>query len=160
MERCSINKGGKTMTNKIIMYILGGVSGFFAPMFPFLLVCTFAIVFDCITAYMLARRVKKKTRNKNDGKFKSSSAMKMFNTMFVVYGVVALSYMIDKMLLPDINLYLANIVSAVFCMVQIVSILENISSCNNARWAEILQKVLVDKTKRHLDIDITNQENK
>lgn len=146
---------------KFVMYIIGAIGGFLAPMFPFLLVCTFAIVFDCLTAWQLAGRVKRKTKNGNDGKFKSSHALRMFNTMFVVFGVVMLSYMVDKLLMPDIDLYLANVTSAVFCMVQLVSILENVSSCNNARWAEILQKVLVDKTKRHLDIDLTdNKEGK
>ena len=33
------------------------------------------------------------------------------------------------------------------------SILENMSSCNGARWAKLLQNVMVDKTARHLDID-------
>lgn len=146
-----------TVVVKMIAYIGGAIVGFFAPMFPFLIVCTLAIVFDCITAWQLAYRVKKTTKNGNDGKFRSSHAMRMFNTMFVVFGVVVLSFCIDKMLIPDIDLYLANIVSAVFCMVQLVSILENVSSCNNARWAEILQKVLVDKTKRHLDIDISDK---
>ena len=41
-----------------------------------------------------------------------------------------------------------------FCMIQLVSVLENMSSCNNAKWAKLLQKILIDKTARHLDYNV------
>lgn len=32
--------------------------------------------------------------------------------------------------------------------------LENESSCNDAKWAKIAQRIMVDKTERHFDIDL------
>jgi len=32
--------------------------------------------------------------------------------------------------------------------------LENESSCNDARWADVAQRIMVDKTERHFDIDL------
>lgn len=58
------------------------------------------------------------------------------------------------------DMYLANITAGAFCMVQVLSILENESSCNEAKWAKALQKILIDKTKRHFDIDLSNLTNK
>lgn len=58
------------------------------------------------------------------------------------------------------DMYLANIAAGAFCMVQVISILENESSCNDAKWGKVLQKILIDKTKRHLDIDLSYLNNK
>jgi hypothetical protein len=49
---------------------------------------------------------------------------------------------------------LTNIVAGAVCFWQVWSMLENESSCNNARWAKIAQRILVDKTERHFDIDL------
>jgi len=71
--------------------------------------------------------------------------------------VILLAYHVDGVLLSQLgDLHLAQYVSAVYCLIQVTSMLENQSSCNDATWAKILQKVLADKTKRHLKIDLLN----
>jgi hypothetical protein len=34
-------------------------------------------------------------------------------------------------------------------------VLENKSSCNGSRWAKVLQKIMIDKTERHYDVDLS-----
>ena len=53
------------------------------------------------------------------------------------------------------DLYLANWTAIVICSIQLWSILENESSCNDSKWAGVLQKFLVDKAERHWDIDLS-----
>ena len=43
---------------------------------------------------------------------------------------------------------------------QVWSCLENISSCNGAKWAKLLQQVMIDKTERHFDVNINDYINK
>ena len=50
---------------------------------------------------------------------------------------------------------LANITAGAVCFWQLWSMLENESSCSDERWAKVLQKVLVDKTERHFDVDLS-----
>lgn len=144
-----------SIINKAILYIASGMMGYFMPMIPYLLVCIVAIIFDMVSAYDLSRRVAKVYQDKSKGgKLKSDDMKKIIPTIYKICMVIMLVHMVDTTVLNMANLYLTNIVAAIFCMVQIVSILENISSCSDERWAKILQKVLVDKTARHLNIDI------
>lgn len=147
------------MENLIVKYLLclgAALLAYFEPMIPFILGCFIAVIFDCISAFLLARRVAKKYPEKvSQSKFNSESAKKIIDTVMKISMVVIMAYFIDNSIITFVDIYLANIVSAVFCMIQIVSVLENISSCSDERWAKILQKILVDKTARHLDIDLS-----
>lgn len=141
---------------RLLAFFIGAVWGLLEPTIYFGAICFFAIVLDCITAWRLDRRVKKaypKQAKKDDGKFRSDYATKMFYTLLIVYACTFLGYLIDKVIYPFVDLYLANWIAGGFCLVQLVSILENESSCNGAHWAKVLQKVLVNKSARHLEID-------
>lgn len=59
----------------------------------------------------------------------------------------------------DTSVDLTKIAAGAICFWQIWSILENESSCSDAKWAKIAQKILVDKTSRHLNIDLTDLNN-
>ena len=60
--------------------------------------------------------------------------------------VVVLCHAIDTWVTPG---NIAGIAASYMCFQQMVSILENISSCNDAPWARMLQRFLADKTQRH-----------
>ncbi len=139
---------------KFISCIVAAFIGYVAPMFPYLAICIIAIVLDAISAWDLSRRVALYYPKQKAKKFNSADASKIIGTMLRISSLIVLMYMIDTHILTFVEMYLANIMSAVFCMLQVWSILENISSCSDERWAKVLQKILVDKTKRHLDIDI------
>ena len=68
---------------------------------------------------------------------------------------IVLAHHIDLTILAHLGgIHLSNYVAAIFCLTQIVSILENESSCNGSTWAKVLQKILADKTERHLNISL------
>jgi hypothetical protein len=68
-----------------------------------------------------------------------------------------LAFSIEKQILVMYSdLYLANWTAIVVCFIQFWSILENESSCNDKKWAVVLQKIMVDKAERHFDIDLSD----
>ena len=143
-------------SSRVFAACLGAVLAYLAPTFPFALVCIGAVGIDCWTAFRLARRVKKKyPHGSADGKFKSRHALKMLDTLCVVYMCITLAYSIELHIVTA-KWYLPNIVAGVFCLVEVVSILENESSCNGEKWAKVLQRILADKTARHLNMNIND----
>lgn len=140
--------------------VLGACVAMLEPTIPFIVICTIAILMDCFTAWSLSRRVKNKYPGANDGKFKSHYAGRVFITMLKVYAVIVLAFLIDEIVFPDINMMLPNIVAGAVCFWQLWSMLENESSCNDARWAEIAQRIMIDKTERHFDVDLSDLKKK
>lgn len=143
------------------MSTFGALVSLLQPTVPFIIICTIAILFDCYTAWSLSRRVKRKYPGANDGKFKSRYAGRVFVTLIKVYALTILAYLVQTFILEGLPIKLANIVAAAVCFWQVWSMLENESSCNDAKWAKIAQRILVDKTERHFDIDLRElKENK
>lgn len=136
------------------MGVMGACVAMIRPTFPFIFVCTLTVLADCYTAWSLARRVKKRFPGANDGKFKSKYAGRVFITLIKVYSLTILVHLIDAMVCPEIALHLPQVVAGAVCFWQIWSMLENESSCNDAKWAKIAQRIMVDKTERHFDIDL------
>lgn len=116
-------------------------------------VCTLAVIIDCISAIKLAKRVKK--TGKGTGKPTSAKGKKVLSTLLSIYTLIMLSYLIDMYVVTMFDVYLENVVAGIFCFWNLWSILENESSANNARWAKVLQRILVDKAERHFDVDLT-----
>lgn len=143
-----------SLVGKHIMGVMGACVAMIRPTFPFILVCTLAVLADCYTAWSLSRRVKKRFPGANDGKFKSNYAGRVFITLIKVYSLTILVHLIDVMVFPEIALHLPQVVAGAVCFWQIWSMLENESSCNDAKWAKIAQRIMVDKTERHFDIDL------
>ena len=143
-----------SLVGKHIMGVMGACVAMIRPTFPFILVCTLAVLADCYTAWSLSRRVKKRFPGANDGKFKSNYAGRVFVTLIKVYSLTILVHLIDAMVFPEIAFHLPQVVAGAVCFWQIWSMLENESSCNDAKWAKIAQRIMVDKTERHFDIDL------
>lgn len=123
------------------------------PTIPFAVVLFFAVILDCASAFDLNRRLRRQGLPA-DGKFKSGYALRMLGTFIKAYSVVVLLHLVDVAILTNVGyLNLSNIAAAVFCFIELWSILENASSANGARWAKILQRIMVSKVSRHLDID-------
>lgn len=152
---CTVVKAFITHCGKYCVGAFGAFVAFLRPTFPFILVCTIAILCDCYTAWSLSRRVKKKHPGANDGKFKSRYAGKVFITLIKVYVLTVLAFLIETYIFEGMPVKLANIVAGAVCFWQIWSMLENESSCNDAKWAKIAQRILVDKTERHFDVDLS-----
>lgn len=139
--------------------VFGAMITALEPTLPFILVCTIAVLLDCYTAWSLSLRAKNKFPDRSDGKFKSNYAGRVIVTLIKVYALIVLCFLIENYVFEGLPIKLANIVAGAVCFWQIWSMLENESSCNNSKWAKIAQRILVDKTERHFDIDLSELKN-
>ena len=147
-------------TGRSLFSVIGGVIALFRPTFPFILVCTLMVLADVYTAWSLSRRVKRKFPNANDGKFKSIYFGRVFMTLIKIYVLIILSFLMETYIFEGLQIKLVNITAGAVCFWQLWSMLENESSCSDEKWARVLQKVLVDKTARHFDIDLSELDKK
>ena len=138
--------------------MLGALLALLEPTLPFILICSFAIFCDCYTAWRLDKRVKAKFGEKapkSSGKFLSSKAGRVIHTLIKVYALIILAYFINMYITSGLGVDMTKVVAGAVCFWQLWSIFENESSCNDATWAKVAQKVLVDKTERHLGVDLS-----
>lgn len=138
--------------------MLGALLALLEPTLPFILICSFAIFCDCYTAWRLDKRVKAKFGEKapkSSGKFLSSKAGRVIHTLIKVYALIILAYFINMYITSGLGVDMTKVAAGAVCFWQLWSIFENESSCNDATWAKVAQKVLVDKTERHLGVDLS-----
>ena len=138
--------------------MLGALLALLEPTLPFILICSFAIFCDCYTAWRLDKRVKAKFGEKapkSSGKFLSSKAGRVIHTLVKVYALIILAYFINMYITSGLGVDMTKVAAGAVCFWQLWSIFENESSCNEATWAKVAQKVLVDKTERHLGVDLS-----
>ena len=133
---------------------------YFEPTYIVIAVCFAAILLDVYTAWRLSKRVHRACPDKSCGKFKSNPARRVFVTIIQVSAMIMLGFAIDKNILTFEEIYLTKLIAGVFCFVQIWSILENESSMNNAKWAKLLQKIMIDKAERHFNVDLSDFKDK
>jgi len=146
------------MQNSLFKWLLAIPTGILAviePNIPFIVIALAFILADCISSYRLARRVKKQT-GKSKAKFQSKKAWKVVLTALAAMSAIVLAYVIQNyILIMYEKLYLPNWTAAIICGIQAWSILENEASCNGSKWAILAQKVVIDKTERHFDVDLS-----
>lgn len=156
MER--INRIAEYIGSKLLQYITsiaGGVLVAFETSIPFFVPCLIATVIDVWAAYCLARRVHKKHPDRADGKFKSEYKYRVMYTMIIALTAIILANYVDVHVLKDTDVAVRSVVGA-FLFYQIWSILENWSSENNNKIARALQRVMVNKAERHLNIELSD----
>jgi hypothetical protein len=150
---------------KGLFLITGGVFGWiiaeFKPTFPLIIVTIIFIVYDAWTAYQLDKRVHLRYPTKTQrekAKFTSFAFGKVVKeTIPKRLWVIILAYLVEHWVFIHVNIPLSYIVTGVICFEQAWSILENESSCrseNESRFWKLLQKIMVDKTERHFDVDL------
>lgn len=145
--------------SRMFFTIAGAIATALSPTLPYIALCTVAILADCITAFLLARRVKKqhpKKSTKNSGKFKSSHFGRVILTLVEVYALLIFAYYLHIYITESLPFDVLKISAGAVVFWQGWSILENVSSCNNARWAKVLQTIMIDKTERHFEIDLSD----
>lgn len=120
---------------------MSALASWLAPIAPVLGVFAILVCTDVVTAYMLNRRVRG-----TQARLSSQRLGKAVRTFGYAAMVVVLCHAIDTWVTPG---NIAGIAASYMCFQQMVSILENISSCNDAPWARMLQRFLADKTQRH-----------
>ncbi|MBN2744531.1 MAG: phage holin family protein [Marinilabiliaceae bacterium] len=142
----------QTLISKWLFGIVGGLLALFEQTVPFILICLFAMIVDCYTAFHLSRRLSRKYPEKYDGKFRSVFAKRKWHDLKQLSGVIVLLWMLDTYVFTMFDgLYLPHLGAGVYCFIELSSILENISTESDATWAKALQRVLASKAERHID---------
>lgn len=150
---------------KYACYALGACTGWliaeFEPTFPLITVAIIFILFDAYTAWDLNKRVHAKYPTKSKrraAKFTSFAFGKVIRvTIPKRLCVILLAYLAEKYVFLHLDLPLSYILTGVICFEQAWSILENESSCRDERSSKfwrILQRVMIDKTERHFDVNL------
>ena len=156
MER--FNKIIEYMGTKLCQYlasVTGGLIVAFETSIPFFIPCFIATVLDVLAAYCLARRVHKKYPDRSEGKFKSSYKYRVMYTMILALISIILANYVDRQILKGTDMAVRT-VSGFFLFYQFWSILENWSSENNNKIARALQRVMVNKAERHLNVPLSD----
>lgn len=159
------------MNFKVLFGLLGGGLGWFIgefhPTFPLIVVAIIFIVYDALTAYQLDKRVKKKYPKKTQrkaAKFTSFAFGKVIkSTIPKRLWLILLAYLCEHWVFIHVSIPLSYIVTGVICFEQAWSIMENESSCreeSESRFWKLLQKVMVDKTERHFDVNLDDLKEK
>jgi len=144
----------KYILPKLLQYIIsisGGLLLAFETSITFFVPCFLAIITDVWAAYSLGRRVRKKYPGKADGKFKSEYKYRIMATMIAAFSAIIVAHYVDAHIIKDSDIAVRFVVG-VFLFYEIWSILENWSSENDNKIAKALQRIMVNKAERHLNV--------
>ena len=123
------------------------------PTLPFSAVCTLMVIADVVTARRLARRLQRLAPEEQERlKFSSVRFAHTLSKLAHIYALLLLASAVEYVIIPEVQL--TRFVAAAVCFWQAISMLENEASANDARWARIIGRWLVDKTERHLGISL------
>ncbi len=150
---------------KSLFALIGGGIGWlvaeFKPAFPLIVVAVVFIVYDAYTAYILDKRVHKRYPDKarrREAKFTSFAFGKVIKqTIPKRLWLILLAYLVEHWVFIHVTIPLSYIVTGAICFEQAWSILENESSCRDeseSQFWKVLQKIMVDKTARHFDVNL------
>lgn len=121
----------------------------------FFVPCLIVVAIDIWSAYCLGKRLHKKWPDRYSGKFKSEYKTKILKTMLLILVVLIAASHVDEYVLRDPEDDLAvRACLCIFFFYQVWSILENWSSENDNKIAKSLQRIMVNKAERHLDVEL------
>lgn len=120
------------------------------PALPAVALCTAMIAIDTFTAWRLSCRVRRKHPEApgQPGRIHSRRLGRALVSLGKVYVLLLVSAAIDVVLTPATSVL--QLSAGAVTVWQAVSILENESSCAEARWPSWLKRYLADKVGRHL----------
>lgn len=128
---------------------------FIGPVLPYGWLCTAMVTADFLSARMLARRASRRYGKTECAKFASRRFGHLISTLAKTYAFLLLAHGIDIVIIGnDTSISILRFATALICFWQLWSILENEASANDAAWARIAQRILIDKTERHLGINL------
>ena len=143
--------------------VVGWVIGRFEPAFPLIIIATLFVLYDAWSAYELDKRVHimhpQKTK-RTQAKFVSYKFRNVIPTLIERFVIIILAYCVERWVFVHIDVPVSYIAAGVVCAEQLLSIAENKASCRlpgdkHARVWKLLAKVLIDKTARHFDTDVS-----
>ena len=150
---------------KITAMVCGGLVGWmigeFKPAFLLTVVVVVFILYVAWTAFKLDKRVRTaypdKTQRKQ-AKFTSFAFGKVVKqTIPKRLMLIILAFLEEHWVFIHVTIPLSYVVTGAICFEQFWSILQNESSCrpeSESRFWKLMQQVMVDKTERHLDVNL------
>lgn len=150
---------------KITAMVCGGLVGWmigeFKPAFLLTVVVVVFILYVAWTAFKLDKRVRTaypdKTQRKQ-AKFTSFAFGKVVKqTIPKRLMLIILAFLEEHWVFIHVTIPLSYVVTGAICFELFWSILENESSCrteSESRFWKLMQQIMVDKTERHLDVNL------
>ena len=150
---------------KITAMVCGGLVGWmigeFKPAFLLTVVVVVFILYVAWTAFKLDKRVRTaypdKTQRKQ-AKFTSFAFGKVVKqTIPKRLMLIILAFLEEHWVFIHVTIPLSYVVTGAIGFEQFWSILENESSCrteSESRFWKLMQQIMVDKTERHLDVNL------
>lgn len=149
---------------KCVFLAIGGIIGWligeFEPTFPLIVVMILFVLYDAYSAYQLDKRVKKKYPDKakrREAKFQSFAFGKVVRkTIPERIALIILAFVAEKYVFLHVDWHLEYVITGIILFEQTLSIAENMASCNDtdSRFWNLLKKLLIDKTSRHIDANM------
>ena len=142
---------------------IGWLVGEFSPTFPLIIVMIAFVLYDAYSAYLLDKRVKKKYPDKakrREAKFKSYAFSKVVRkTIPERIALIILAFLAQKYVFLHVEWHLEYMMTGLILFEQMLSVAENMASCNDtdSRFWNMVKKVLIDKTIRHLDVEFRDE---
>lgn len=139
---------------------IGWCVGEFSPAFPLIVTMVLFVCYDAYSAYQLDRRVHLKYPDKvkrEEAKFNSFDFSKVIKkTIPERIALILLAFVAEKYVFLHVDWHLEYICTAAILFEQLLSIAENMASCNetDSRFWQMLKKILIDKTERHFELDL------
>lgn len=116
----------------------------------FILTAAFVLA-DTVTALRLQRRLVRAGKiDAAEARFSSARFRRVLSTMARILGLLILTAMADYLVLVPAGLGAMKLVAGTVCFWQAISLLENEAAENDARWATLARRFLVDKARRYL----------
>lgn len=134
----------------------GAAAAFVEPVLPVAGLCTVMVVADVVSAVRLRRRLRRKGKAGVGAAFSSRGIGRAAKTLAVIYGCLCVAHAADVALGSAISFVTGghsalNTVGTMIFLWQLMSVLENESSCSDSAWAGRLRRYLEDKTRRHFE---------
>ena len=148
-----------TIAQKLLQYlasVCGGLLLAFETSIDYFMPCLFAIALDVFSAWMLGRRVHRKYPDRSDGKFKSEYKYRVMATLGVVFVVLILAAYVDLLVRQSTDQLAVRWAMGAFLFYEGWSCVENWSSENDNPLAKALQRIMVNKAERHLNVPLSD----
>lgn len=126
-----------------------------APVVPYAGLCTVFTLLDFWTAWQLGRRMAAAGHAPDSAaKVSSRGLRRVVASLVRIYVALIVADWVQRVIVSDWELAAGfnalKFTAGAICFYQLLSILENESSCSGKPWAAKARKYLVDKAKRHL----------
>lgn len=143
-----------TECKALVSSAAGMAVAFLEPLVAPAAVCTVMTVLDFCTAVALGRRLHRAGR-KVDCRLSSRRFGRVIATLMRVYTALTVASMAQRWIIIDFGGFDAvRFTAGAICFWQLLSILENESTCSDAKWARVARKFLVDKARRHFESNL------